>query len=205
MAPLRDGSVILDCGCGTGNLCSSILDQFPTVTLVAVDNDATMAQCFRVKLADRLSAEPSLGRVCFLESDVMAIFPWLAAHHLQPDYAFLVNVLYLLDDPVAALRGIAGCLRPGGELRLSNPDERTDLDALFRQLERDLADTQHDDDVAEAFSMFGAFNREHLASALNRHSGAELRRLVLDAGFRRITHSTHDHYAGQSLLLAATV
>lgn len=202
---LRDGTVILDCGCGTGNLCLSIADQLPAATLLAVDNDATMAQHFRRKLADRLSPVPRPGRVCFLEADLMAVSGWLARHNLQPDYVFLVNVLYLLDDPGAVLRAIAGCLCPHGELRLSNPDEHTDLEALFCQLERDLADAHQLDDLADDFAVLGRFNRQNLSSALHRLSAAEIRRLVLDTGFRRIMHTTHDHYAGQSLLLSATI
>jgi hypothetical protein len=53
--------------------------------------------------------------------------------------------------------------------------------------------------------VLGRFNRQNLSSALHRLSAAEIRRLVLDTGFRRITHTTHDHYAGQSLLLSATI
>jgi SAM-dependent methyltransferase len=203
LPPLRDGTVVLDCGCGTGNLCLSILDQLPAATLLAVDNDATMAQHFRRKLADRLSPLPMPGRVCFLEADLMAVFPWLKGHNVRPDYVFLANVLYLADDPAATLRAIAGCLRPGGELRLSNPDERTDIDVLFRQLERDLADVQQLDELSDDFAVLGVFNRQRLSSMLRRLSGAEIRQLVLDTGFQRITHVTHDHYAGQSLLLSA--
>jgi SAM-dependent methyltransferase len=204
LAPLRDGTVILDCGCGTGNLCQSITNQFSAATLVAVDSDPAMAQHFRQKLAERLSPVPERGRVCLLEGDVTAVFPLLAKHGLRPDYVFLINVLYLLDDPGTTLRAIRECLSPHGELRLSNPDERTDLEALFRQLERDLADTQQLDTLADDIAVLEMFNRQHLSSALHRFSAAEIRRLVLDAGFRDITHSTHDHYAGQSLLLSAT-
>ncbi|MGC1347995.1 MAG: class I SAM-dependent methyltransferase [Methyloceanibacter sp.] len=49
LAPLQDGTVILDCGCGTGNLCQSIANQFSAATL-----DPAMAQYFRQKLAERL-------------------------------------------------------------------------------------------------------------------------------------------------------
>ena len=205
LPPLRDGTVVLDCGCGTGNLCLSILDQLPAATLLAVDNDATMAQHFRRKLADRLSPLPMPGRVCFLEADLMAVFPWLKEHSVRPNYVFLVNVLYLLDDPAAALRMIAGCLRPRGELRLSNPDERTDLEVLFRQLEQDLVAAQQLDSLAHDFAVLGGFNRQRLSSKLHRLSGAEIYRLVLETGFRRVTHVTHDHYAGQSLLLSARI
>lgn len=205
LSPLRDGAVILDCGSGTGNLCLSISEQFPGATLVAVENDAAMAQCFSLKLADRLSTEPRPGRICFVEADLMAILPWLTKHSLQPDYVFLVNVLYLLDDPAAALRTIANCLGVGGELRLSNPDDQTDLDVLFRHLERDLADAQQLDRLSDDFEALRGFNRQRLSSKLHRLSGAEIRQLVLDAGFGCITHVTHEHYAGQSLLLSARI
>lgn len=205
LPPLQDGAVVLDCGCGTGNLCRSILDQLPAATLLAVDNDATMAQHFRRKLVDRLSPLPMPGRVCFFETDLMAVFPWLKAHNVRPNYVFLVNVLYLVDEPAAALRMIAGCLHPHGELRLSNPDERTNLEVLFRQLEQDLVAAQQFDSLAHDFAVLGGFNRQRLSPKLHRLSSAEICRLVLEAGFRRITHVTHDHYAGQSLLLSARI
>jgi SAM-dependent methyltransferase len=205
LAPLRDGVVILDCGCGTGNLCQSIADQFPAATVVAVDSDPAMVKHFREKLAERLSPVPQPGRVFLLEGDVTAVFPLLAQHGLRPDYAFLVNVLYLLADPEATLQAIRDCLSPHGELRLSNPDERTDLDALFRQLKRDLADAGQLDEFADDIAVLETFNRQHLSSALHRLSAAETSELVLGSGFREIAHVTHDHYAGQSLLLSATV
>lgn len=204
LPPLRDGTVILDCGSGTGNLCLAVTDGLPRATLVAVDNDPTMAAAFRDKLADRLSPVPQPGRVCFLEADLMGVFPLLAEHRLQADYAFLVNVLYLLDNPADALGAIAACLRPQGELRLSNPHERTDLEALLRRLEQDLVAEQQRDALADDFAVLRAFNRQDLAASLHRHSAATIRRLVLAAGFRHIAHVTTNHYAGQSLLLSAT-
>jgi SAM-dependent methyltransferase len=205
LAPLRDGTVIVDCGCGTGNLCRAIADQLPAATVVAVDSDPAMVQRFREKLAERLSPVPQPGRVYLLEGDVAAVFPLLARYGLRPDYAFLVNVLYLLDDPVTTLRAIRESMSPRGELRLSNPDEGTDLGALFRQLKRDLADAHELDELADDMALLESFNRQHLSSALHRLSAAETRQLVLDAGFRHITNTTHDHYAGQSLLLSAVV
>lgn len=205
LAPLKNDAVMLDCGCGTGNLCQEIADRFPAATVIAVDSDPAMVEHFRQKLSDRLSPLPKPGRVFLVEGDVMSVFPLLAQHGLRPDYAFLVNVLYLLDDPGAALRAIRDALSPKGELRLSNPDERTDLDALFRQLRRDLADAGQLDELADDIAVLESFNRRHLSSALHKRSAAEISELVLGAGFRRITHATHQHYAGQSLLLSATV
>ena len=68
-----------------------------------------------------------------------------------------------------------------------------------------MADAHQLDDLADDFAVLGRFNRQNLSSALHRLSAAEIRRLVLDTGFRRIMHTTHDHYAGQSLLLSATI
>lgn len=179
--------------------------MLPATTLVAVDSDPTMAASFRRKLADRLSPVPKPGAVCLIEADLMAVFPWLARHSLQPDCVFLVNVLYLVNDPAATLRMIAACLGPGGELRLSNPDERTDLGALLHQLKQDLAAAQQLDGLVADFAVLGEFNYERLSSMLHRLSRDEICRLIHAAGFQRITHITHDHYAGQSLLLLAEV
>lgn len=203
LPPLRDGTVILDCGCGTGNLSELIAAQLPAATIVAVDSDPAMVQRFRQKLAERLSPVPQPGRIYLIEGDVTAVFPLLARQGLRPDYAFLINVLYLLDDPATILRTIHDHMSPRGELRLSNPDERTDLDALLRQLRQDLADAQQFDELAGDIAVLELFNRQNLSSVLHTLSAAELRALVLEAGFQEITHSTHDHYAGQSLLLSA--
>ena len=85
LPPLRDHSVILDCGSGTGNLCRSISNLLPSATLVAVDKDPTMAAFFRKKLADRLSPVPKPGAVHFLEADLITVFPWLTQQNLRPD------------------------------------------------------------------------------------------------------------------------
>jgi hypothetical protein len=109
-----------------------------------------------------------------------------------------VNVLYLLDEPGATLRNIREFLSPHGELRLSNPDERTDLDALFRQLKRDLADARQLDELADDMAVLETFNRHSLSSALHRLSAAEISELCRPR-FPRIGRP-HDHYAGQSLV-----
>ena len=204
LPPLRDGTVMLDCGSGTGNLCRALVDELPAATVVAVDRDPAMAAMFRQKLADRLSPVPQSGRVCFLEGDLMHVFPLLAEHRLRPSYAFLVNVLYLLNDPAGALRAIARCLRPGGELRVSNPDERTDLEVLLRQLQQDLLDNGQLAALGDDFEVIKRFNRQELSSALRRLSAADIHRLLLEAGFR-CTSGTHHHYAGQSVLTSARI
>jgi Methyltransferase domain len=131
---VRDGSVVLDLGCGTGNLCRAIIDRFPGCTVIAVDRDPSMVQLFRHNLADRLSYVPMAGRVFLLEADISSVFPLLRRIHLRPNYAFLVNVLYLLTNADGVLREIASCLVAGGELRISNPSERSNVEQLLDRL-----------------------------------------------------------------------
>lgn len=200
---LGDGSVVLDLGCGTGNLSREILTAYPGTTLIAVDHDSSMAKVFREKLFDRLSDKPRAGSVFFMEKDIAEAMDILSAMALYADYAFLVNVLFLLQEPEAILWEIARTLKPGGELRLSNPDEDTDLDALFDTIRRELGEKNEFQKFEKEFNMLKTFNETQLLPMLNRFSRETLQDLLRSGGFRTITHISHDHYAGQSILISA--
>lgn len=203
MGPVRDGSVILDLGCGTGNLCRDIIDRFPLCTVIAADRDPSMIELLRQNLADRLSGVPMPGRVFLLETEISGVFAQLGTLNLRPNYAFLVNVLYLLTDAECVLRETASCLADGGELRISNPSENSSVDQLLDRLKCDLVEAQEFPAMEGAFARVVRFNRDCLRPQLHRWSSAQIRSLLNAAGFSRIVYETHDHYGGQSILISA--
>jgi len=65
------------------------------------------------------------------------------------------NVLFLLDDPLTALRAWTGLLAPDGVLCLLNPSENLNVAAAT-----DLADSRRLDDTARESLLFWAHNAE---------------------------------------------
>ncbi|MFE7754741.1 trifunctional class I SAM-dependent methyltransferase/NUDIX hydrolase/VOC family protein [Streptomyces sp. NPDC057429] len=97
-------SEVLDLGCGTGSLALLVAGQGHRVT--AVDRSPRMAERARAKLAGT-GAEVLVGD---------ADHPPVGTRRF--DVILARHVVWLLPDPVAALRGWFGLLKPGGRLVL---------------------------------------------------------------------------------------
>ena len=200
-----DGRVVLDLGCGTGNLSREILAAYPNTTLIAVDHDPSMAMVFEEKLSNRLSDKPTPGRAFFMEANITEAMSVLSDMGIKADYVFLVNVLFLVPDPETMLRQVAGGLRAGGELRLSNPYDKTDLDSLFRRFRLDLLEQNEFESLENEFNALKAFNDKQLSPMLHRFSQELLVDTLKRAGFSKLNHVSNDHYGGQSLLVSAAI
>ncbi|SDR97281.1 class I SAM-dependent methyltransferase [Bradyrhizobium canariense] len=104
-ADLREGMRVLDMGCGTGDvamLAAAIVG--PTGSVVGVDQSEET-----VSLARRRADERNFGNVSF----EVATLPDLAGPK-DFDVAIGRYVLVHQSDPVAFLRDIAKCVKPGG-------------------------------------------------------------------------------------------
>jgi SAM-dependent methyltransferase len=198
-----DGMVVLDLGCGTGNLSREILAAYPNTTLIAVDHDPTMAKIYEEKLSVQLNDKPSPGRAFFMEAEISEAMGVLLDMGIKADYAFLVNVLFLVLDPETMLRQVADGLRAGGELRLSNPYDKTDLDSLFRRFRLDLLEQNKFESLENEFNALKAFNDKQLSPMLHRFSQEFLVNTLKRSGFSKLNHVSNDHYGGQSLLISA--
>ncbi|MFT3829275.1 MAG: methyltransferase domain-containing protein [Opitutaceae bacterium] len=99
----------LDAGCGTGGLLRRLRRWFPAATLRGIEFSA-----FAVALA----RERTNGAVD--EGSLLAL-PYADASF---DVVTCVDVVYQFEEPAAAYREAARCLRPGGVLVVNEPAHR---------------------------------------------------------------------------------
>jgi SAM-dependent methyltransferase len=113
--PLARARVVVDAGTGTGALIPRLRAAAPMATVIGLDLAAAMlGHAAKAKAVDSTTDGRTdgaeVGRVLFAQAD-------LAHPPLAPECAdVLVSafVLFHLADPPAAVRALAGALRPGG-------------------------------------------------------------------------------------------
>jgi len=100
------GDVVLDVACGPGNTTRTLVEQVGSDGLaIGVDSSATMlAQAVRDTAAD--------SPVGYVRGDAIDL-PFGEATF---DAVSCYGALYLMDDPIAALREMVRVLRPGGRI-----------------------------------------------------------------------------------------
>ena len=166
------GLAVVDAGGGTGGFAVPLAEAGHRVTVVDPSPDSLAA-------LQRRAAERGLtDRVAGLQGDLSDL-PSL----VEPGSADLVlchSVLEVVDDPVAALAAVAGCLRPGGRLSLLVANR--DAAVLARAL------AGHPDEAAHALTdpagRWGAAD-----GAVRRWTPAQLADLVTGAGL--VTEQVH--------------
>jgi SAM-dependent methyltransferase len=101
------GSLVLECGCGTGAQTAFLASRNSAAHIVSVDvSGASLEQArLRVEAAGH-------GNVGFLQADLFEL-PFAEG---QFDHVFLCFVLEHLTEPAAALRAIQRVLRRGGTI-----------------------------------------------------------------------------------------
>jgi SAM-dependent methyltransferase len=107
MAPyLRSGSRVLDVGCGPGAALTRVARLVARGEVVGIDLSLEM-----LRLADERARCARLGNVALFQADA-AEPPRSFAGSFDVAYSCLVH--HHFAEPVAAVRGIAASLRPGG-------------------------------------------------------------------------------------------
>ena len=100
-------SVILDAGCGTGNLCKALLK--PNRSVIGIDRCTPMLKIARPKLNGQAEIkEMDINKQLEFPSNMF-------------DGAALINVLYVVEEPERVLKEIYRVLKPSGTLVLVNP------------------------------------------------------------------------------------
>jgi ubiquinone/menaquinone biosynthesis C-methylase UbiE len=120
------GLIVVEVGCGTGNLLVRLGRDAPA-RLIGIDASGAMLTQARTKLGAQLSA----GQIDLQESDAIAALATLAPDSV--DVLVAANVLYALPDRAAFWRSAARVLRPAGRLVISNPDRHGIGPALRQQ------------------------------------------------------------------------
>jgi trans-aconitate 2-methyltransferase len=103
---LRGDEVVLDIGCGDGRATALIAERLPKGSVLGVDKAASM-----IALATEQFPPAAHPNLSFWQMDATRLELPRAF-----DVAFSSAALHWVDDHEAMLRGVRGCLRPGGRL-----------------------------------------------------------------------------------------
>ncbi|MBW4061070.1 class I SAM-dependent methyltransferase [Candidatus Saccharibacteria bacterium] len=104
------GEVMLDLGCGTGNLLKILIEASPNAHFIGLDVSSGMLEVARRKLAVQIKT----GTVELTEGEIMTYL------RQQPNASFDViasmNVLYTIADQTGLWYELMRVLRPGGRI-----------------------------------------------------------------------------------------
>ncbi len=199
--PLQDASVILDIGAGTGNISLLLAKQSPQRLIVAIDNDPFMLNTLRRKCQVFLRQDAQGPGIIAIKQDVVTLFG-LADEFF--DCVIINNVLYSLDMDAAqsCLKEAWRVLKPGGEIRISEPQKSTDLSKVLEQIRSDLKKNGKYTKLEADFMKLEQINEFLLKPLLHRWTLADMEKILLH-DFTSITYKTDRIYAGQSMLICA--
>jgi SAM-dependent methyltransferase len=108
-----EGSLVLECGCGTGAQTVLLAGGSPGARIVSLDLAPSAARCAR----DRVECA-GCRNAAFLSADIFRLpFPDAAFDHV-----FICFVLEHLAEPLRALRSLMRVLRPGGSITVIEGD-----------------------------------------------------------------------------------
>ncbi len=200
VAAIPQQARVLDLGAGTGNVTLQLIMSGRDRVVFAAENNRTMLEMLRAKCKRFLRSDAEGGGVIAFKQDITSLFGLEDGFF---DYAIMNNVLYAVQDAEACLKETVRVLKAGGELRLSGPRRDSDLDVLFSRFEQELKDSGQYDGLEADFHHVHEINRLKLKPMLHRWSNRDVEELLLQCGFSRITYSSTEPYAGQSMVICA--
>jgi SAM-dependent methyltransferase len=182
----------LDIGAGTGNSTKAILDQNTGTHVTAIENNEAMLRRFAAKFERQKKYE---ARIRVLRGDALSQLLKLETETPLDglfDGCVMLNVLFVLDEPVEVLKSVRRLLQPGAVLSISNPRKGTDVGKLFTGIYQHLSKRSQLDQKRASWEAAYARNKD-LMPAANKDSLTDLRRYIEAAGFCLDDKDIEDH------------
>ena len=108
----EDPRIVVDLGCGAGNVTRILAERWPRARVIGFDNSASM-------LAQARASAPAGGAIEFREAELTA---WVAAPEPRaPDVVFSNAALHWLDDHATLFPRLLEAVAPGGVLAVQMP------------------------------------------------------------------------------------
>jgi ubiquinone/menaquinone biosynthesis C-methylase UbiE len=192
-------TTVLDLGCGTGNLSRLLAEPQHGRKVFAIDKHVGILSLLTNK-CQRLLSDGRKPGIVPLRQDVASLH---ALRDELADFALMVNVLYLVNDPLTCLREILRVLKPGGEIRISGPKKDTDIGRLFRRIESDLKSKSRFEALRKDYEFVEQVNTTVLSPFLYKWNIQDVEIMLLEIGFSEIIYTTNSAYAGQAMIVCA--
>jgi ubiquinone/menaquinone biosynthesis C-methylase UbiE len=193
---------ILDLGAGTGNITQKLASSRSQAVIFAVENNRTMLNLLRYKCKPYLRHDDKEPGVITLKQDIGSLFGIPDGYF---DFVIMNNVFYTLDEPIHCMREVNRVLKSGGEVRISGPQQTTQLNRLMLAIEKELKKKGLFDANRKHFQRVIDINRrlEMMENFRRWDLGSIQEFLLQEAGFADITYATDRAYAGDAMLVCA--
>jgi ubiquinone/menaquinone biosynthesis C-methylase UbiE len=190
---------VLDLGAGTGNITIKLANSSGGRIVVAVENNRAMLARLKTRCASYLRGDDQGAGVLAIKQDISSLNGFNDNYF---DLVILNNVLYSVDDPRPVLRGANRVLKPGGEIRISGPKKKTNLERLFRRIRSDLVQAGKFDELKEEYERVKFINEVMLSPLLYRWTVSDVQQMLVDNGFQPFW-DTERAYEAQAMIVAA--
>lgn len=200
--PIPFNSKVLDLGAGTGNITYLLARPEAQRLVVAIDDNPVMLNHLRGKCAPYLREDAEGPGVITIKQDIISLYGLKDEFF---DVVILNNVLYsLAEDAVKpCIREIFRVLKPGGEVRISEPHKKADAAKVLAVIKKELQKEGKFERIKDHYMKVEQINRFSLAPMLNKWDIGDMENILIDCGFNQICYREDKTYARQSFIICA--